>query len=139
MRIVPLSTVRVLLATTRRQRQRGWGSGFGIHPTPPVQVSYSGWVGSHSAGHTHPYFGIPPTYPPLWDTHPFPRNRMTDTCKNITFPQLRWQAIINRSTHAGSTVSFEHIHDIYKKTLNNLFYFSAFSNTVVYFPDFWMQ
>ena len=62
-----------------------------------------------------------PTYPPLWtypppcnmgpkippppgsdmepDTHPPP---WTDTCENITFPQLRWRAVISQNATRSS-------------------------------------
>ena len=35
-----------------------------------------------------------------WHTHP-PLNRITDMCKNITFPQLRLRAVINKLTRAN--------------------------------------
>ena len=63
-------------------------------------------------GHTHPYgqtlpmdipievdIPTPWTYPPSWkgpgsrDTHPPCTDRLTDTCENITFPQLRWSEV----------------------------------------------
>ena len=41
-----------------------------------------------------PGAGTPPSRPPRPGTPPV--NRITNTCKNITFPQLRLQAVINR-------------------------------------------
>ena len=80
--------------------------------THPPGVPCLGWVG------THPPWAYPPTdtySSPLWHTPkgpgkrdfrpprndigpeiPLPMDRMTDTCENITFPQLRWRAVTRR-------------------------------------------
>ena len=34
--------------------------------------------------------------------HAHPLNRITDTCENITFPQLRWWAVINALCQSSS-------------------------------------
>ena len=80
MRTVRLPTLRVLVVTTRCQYQ--WGKVV-THPTPwtysptTLDIPTTPNIPTPS-GHTHAL--------PLWDTTP---NRMTDTCENITFPQVR--------------------------------------------------
>ena len=93
MRTSRLPTVCVFVATTRCQYQRVVGI--------PCDLGYP-----HS-GHTHPHWTYQPldiftpwTYPSslLLVTrcgHHYPHGQ-TDTCENITFPQLRLRAVITK-------------------------------------------
>ena len=64
----------------RTARSRWRPGGGDLHQAPP-------WT--RPPGTRHPTG----TRPPQGETHP-PVNRITDTCKNITFPQLRLRAVM---------------------------------------------
>ena len=78
MRTVRLPTLRVLVVTTRCQYQ--WGKVV-THP--------------HPTGHTHPprIYPLPLDIPTPSPSEIPPPNRMTDTCENITFLQVRWRPV----------------------------------------------
>ena len=104
MRIAPLQTVRVLVATTRCQYQWTWG------------------LDTHPSGHTHtlPLWDIPPfghTHP-LWDTHPllehddkhlvkhyFPAISVTSGRNKLGTLFLQQNAIPHREPDSNCTVS----------------------------------
>ena len=55
------------------------------------------------APHSHTHTPLQPCMPPT-TTHAPPVNRITDTCKNITFPQLRLRAV--KMATKGSRIVF---------------------------------
>ena len=85
-------TVRVLIATTRRQyRGGGWGVGGWVCPQVNKFEQVSSDVhqkcGERGSCHVSPYIignGYMGTPPPCGLN-----DRQADTCENITFPQLR--------------------------------------------------
>ena len=92
MRSAHLPTVHVLVAAIRCQYQGGYHwSHVHWHGYPHLPSGINTpWKYTHSWD-THPL--------PLWDppprhTHPPPVDRISDTYKNITFPQLLLQAVI---------------------------------------------
>ena len=58
-----------------------WYSHPLVIPIPPLWYTYP-------SPPVHPQKG-----PGIRHTHPLPPDRMTDTCENITLPQLRWRAV----------------------------------------------
>ena len=73
-------------------------------PGPPADVPAASGIPSRERSLAYPAPRIPspgiPTPEGTWDTHR-PLNRMTDTCENIAFLQLRWEAVADVAELVG--------------------------------------
>ena len=85
--------------SSRMRTARSSSRPGGLHQAPP--------------GPDPPGPGTPPgtRHPPGSGPPPPPVNRITDTCKNITFPQLRLWAVIkseSKADHVGKNAELPH-------------------------------
>ena len=76
------------MRTARSSSCRG-----GLHQAPPWEQTRPGTKHPPPGADTHPRDQTPLDQAPPGPGTP-PVNRITDTCKNITFPQLRLRAVI---------------------------------------------
>ena len=118
------------MRTARSSSRRGGGSPPSTprEQTPPPRTRHPPTI----LGQAHPQVD---QEPPQEQTPPGPGtppdqappsvNRITDTCKNITFPQLRFRAVITSFT-MNYSVSMQRIWELFVQKYNLKIFFKYF-------------